>query len=124
MLAYQRSCIAAGGIFFNVSPELHLSFVSVDGTKKFYLALFVKPNPLLIAICSWLFQPSAPLAAIHLLVADFLYQRKKYLYYSVLKLFTGFAMAAFTTCKPIVAVAIIIAANADNTKTHQLIFIL
>ena len=45
-------------------------------------------------------------------------------FYSVLKLFTGFATAAFTTCKIIVAMAIIIATNADKTKTHQLILIL
>ena len=40
------------------------------------------------------------------------------------RLFTGFTIAAFTTCKPIVAMAITIAANADRTKTHPLMFIL
>jgi catechol 2,3-dioxygenase-like lactoylglutathione lyase family enzyme len=44
--------------------------------------------------------------------------------YSARRLFTGFTIAALTTCKLIVAMAMMIAASADITKTHQLILIL
>jgi hypothetical protein len=60
--------------------------------------------------------PSSPAIANTFVGGSFSLSEKKYLYYSVLKLFTGFAIAAFTACKLIVAMAIIIAANADKTK--------
>jgi len=45
-------------------------------------------------------------------------------HYSVLKLFTGFATAAFIAWKLIVAIAIATATKADKTNTHQFILIL
>lgn len=44
----------------------------------------------------------------------------KYLYYSVLKLLTGFAIAAFIAWKLIVASAIIIATSPPAANNHQL----
>ena len=49
---------------------------------------------------------------------------KALLPHSVRKDWTGLAIAAFTTCKQIVAIAIITATTADKAKTHQLILIL
>jgi hypothetical protein len=67
-----------------------------------------------------MFQCPAPACAKPLLVAVFLCKTKKLLYHSVLKLFTGFAIAAFIAWKLIVASAIIIATSPPAANNHQL----
>ena len=52
------------------------------------------------------------------------YGKKSWFYHSVLKLFTGFAIAAFIACKLTVNTAMNIAINPANAKIDQLVLIL